>query len=605
MPEDPIATRDGLVSEDEADTSANDDAEPAADLMVVSRARRSNAGNRMSTLLAQEDIPDEEEQWGEDWEELPNEEEFVGDDAEDQGDFNLDSSSSEDEDEGAEDDAGEKELRRVERQERDKKRKKAANPFAAGLVARKRVKINIPLSAPTESTPAPRPKKKSERACWLPTPEDGPVRQSSRRQTVMNKNETTERLLEKSIKRKKTIVMMEMAAERKQKVQPKAMTQEEKLAEAALVEKQNSKSLHRWEEAEEKRAAERKAKLDALKSRELEGPFIRYYSGPAIWIDGKLKYTGKDAPKIEELVDQNADEAVAAKDMNIDTTASEDVAPTTTEPTSVLQTAPEPAETPSESTQSPSQQTQQQQQPTNLPPTTYPNSIIFAPPQNPNSFLFGVEHWASTPDPVLASPTTSQPLINQPQPTQPPEPVLAPPIPHKTIERAVRNLIILTSFPSLPPAPHSHRTTLTTRDKPTFIALTSNLFAWPTSHATLAASLNPSRYNTKNSSLPVPAKASCAITGLQALYKDPATGLAYRDKYAYSRIRRLVEGDCRWSKGLGCYVGPVYDRVRSSGVGGWGRPARGVPERFWGRRGECAGVEGGEGKSVQAKDEEA
>ena len=73
--------KDRLVSEDEATSaSATDDDGSAGPLMVVSRARRSNAGNRMSNLLAQEETIDEQEKWGEDWEELPDEEEFVGED---------------------------------------------------------------------------------------------------------------------------------------------------------------------------------------------------------------------------------------------------------------------------------------------------------------------------------------------------------------------------------------------------------------------------------------------------------------------------------------------------------------------------------------------
>jgi vacuolar protein sorting-associated protein 72 len=117
---------EGARSSSESD---GDPAPPVA-LMVVSRARRSNAGNRMSTLLAN---AAEEDVWGEEWEEVANEEEFVGDDANEHDDYNLDSSSDEDEDAGDEDDAGEKELRKAERQERNKKRKTATNPFAARL----------------------------------------------------------------------------------------------------------------------------------------------------------------------------------------------------------------------------------------------------------------------------------------------------------------------------------------------------------------------------------------------------------------------------------------------------------------------------------------
>jgi vacuolar protein sorting-associated protein 72 len=60
----------------------------------------------------------------------------------------------------------------------------------------------------------------------------------------------------------------------------------------------------------------------------------------------------------------------------------------------------------------------------------------------------------------------------------------------------------------------------------------------------------------------------CAITAQPARFRDPQTGLAYSDSYAYKEIQRLQAGSYRWSTLLGCYVGPV-----TSG-------ARGVPGRF-------------------------
>jgi vacuolar protein sorting-associated protein 72 len=175
-------------SEDESEMEA------PAELMVTTRARRSNAGNRMSTLLAKS--AEEEEEWGEEWEDAPNEEEFQGDDVNEQADYNMDSSSSEEgDDDGDDDDAGERELRKAERREKTKKRKAATNPFAARVAAvtRKKVKPDLPhAQSPTDAPP--RPKKKSERASWLPTEEDGPVRASARTQTVANKEATLSKL---------------------------------------------------------------------------------------------------------------------------------------------------------------------------------------------------------------------------------------------------------------------------------------------------------------------------------------------------------------------------------------------------------------------------
>lgn len=75
----------------------NGDSEPESpespvDLMVTSRARRANAGNRMSTLLAKT-AQEEGEEWGEEWEEAPDEEDFEGDNVNEQDDYNMESST--------------------------------------------------------------------------------------------------------------------------------------------------------------------------------------------------------------------------------------------------------------------------------------------------------------------------------------------------------------------------------------------------------------------------------------------------------------------------------------------------------------------------------
>jgi vacuolar protein sorting-associated protein 72 len=85
---------------------------------------------------------------------------------------------------------------------------------------------------------------------------------------------------------------MEVAAKRRKASAPKAMSQADRIAEAARTERQNAKSLNRWEAEEKKRAEEQKAKLDALKNRKLDGPVITWWSGPSIWQNGRLISTG-------------------------------------------------------------------------------------------------------------------------------------------------------------------------------------------------------------------------------------------------------------------------------------------------------------------------
>ena len=636
------------------------DSEPdqPVDLMVVSRARRSNAGNRMSTLLAKQA---EEEQWGEEWEEVANEEEFVGDDANEQEDYNLDSSSSEDEDDGADDDdAGERELRKAERQERTKKRKTAANPFAARLAAasRKRVKLDVPSAAPP-----PRPKKKSERASWIPTEEDGPIRTSSRKQTIANKEHTLAKLKEKDQRRDETLAMMKAAEARKAKDEPKPLTQAERLAEAARVERINKKTLHRWEEAEEQRAAERQAKIDALKNRQIEGPFVRFYSGPAIWVDDKIKHTGKGAPSLDELEEKlNKETPVpvptdqpAPGDQTQQTPTAADQ-PQTSQPPQVTTTS-QPAD--SQSMSMPDVTLSQ-----GLP---FSNTLMFAPPENSDSFLFGMEQYSQPqqptsthelppnpflptshpelpPNPFLSSShsidnlSLTSSLFPHPQPQpQPQEPTLAPqalvppfhpplalqtpqlqaPLPppppprKKLIRRALRNLLILSSFPNLDAAPptttraRSTASLLKEKDRAALIQLSTALFAWslPDATAFVTAMLNAPKTKKEKEALARPKKELCAVSNKEARYRDPETGIAYRDSRAFGVLRGVVGGGFVWCGELGCYVGGRAKPMESRGKGFLGMaPAAGVPRRFLemerkGREGE-KGVEMGMGAAT-------
>ena len=88
------------------------------------------------------------------------------------------------------------------------------------------------------------------------------------------------------------------------------------------------------------------------------------------------------------------------------------------------------------------------------------------------------------------------------------------------------------------------------------------------------------------------------ITNHPARYRDPKTGLPFRNVHAYRQIQRLHRGEYRWSKLLGAWAG--------SGT----YAAKGVPVRFLnpdaaggeGKQGE--GKEGGGGSSVDKKEKE-
>jgi vacuolar protein sorting-associated protein 72 len=273
----------------QVDNGSSFEDEAPVESLIQGRAKRSTAGRHMSALLeaaADDDLALL-------FEEVEDDNEFAVDVAEEGGeeeDMGLESSSDED-DQGpsaqADDFEGERQL---EKEEREEKKKRRAREDLRYRITSKKVKVD-PTAPPT--TPAPRPRKKSERVSWIPTLEEGPTRSSSRRQTMQNKELTHARLKDSEEKRIRLIATMEEAAKRKAKTKPKAMTQAERLAEAERVERHNSKSVSRWEEMEKRKAEERRAKIEALQNRRLEGPVISYWSGVATWVDGRLTRVGK------------------------------------------------------------------------------------------------------------------------------------------------------------------------------------------------------------------------------------------------------------------------------------------------------------------------
>ena len=264
--------------------SGSDSEEEQVEWMVTARQKRSTAGNRLSSLIQQEEPDDELELL---FAEADDDAGFEDVEA-DQSDVQMDSSDDDDDQgpaAGADDLEGEKELQRAAKAERAKKRK-----LNNGIpIFKKKVKID-----PTASqAPTPRPKKKSERASWIPTAEDLPTRASQRGTTKQQKKALHAQMVDREIKRLKQLENMEKAAAAKEAAKKPAMTQADRLAEAARVEKANSKSLSRWEEAEQQREEEQRAKLAALSNRHLEGPVITWWSGLAQWASGRLRQVGK------------------------------------------------------------------------------------------------------------------------------------------------------------------------------------------------------------------------------------------------------------------------------------------------------------------------
>lgn len=276
-----------------------EDEVPAEELLVHGRAKRATAGNRMHFLM--QHLEDED---------VRND--LLQEDETDQIDYQLSDtedvafgSSDDSDDEGPpregqdEDLQGEKELQKAERQEARKKKRKAtdfANMPLDPLMKRQRL-------AATNSLLAPRPRKKSERISWLPTLDDAPTRQSRRRQTVANKEQTEAKLKESQKRSEKAHELIKIAAEKKAASAVPALTQEDRIKRALKVEKENSRTLNRWEKAEGERQLAQQRRLEALRDRQLEGPVFRYWSGSVMWEGEKIKIKRVHQPRIQVVVE--------------------------------------------------------------------------------------------------------------------------------------------------------------------------------------------------------------------------------------------------------------------------------------------------------------
>jgi vacuolar protein sorting-associated protein 72 len=154
-----------------ADSQAN--SEGTVEWLATTRERRSTAGNRMKSMLANEE-PDSDLEllFAED----ENDQGFSEVD-ENASDVQMDSSDDEDDNGNNDDDLeGEKELEKQAKERRAAQRKRKAQE-AIPAKFRKKVRIDPTTRTPSAPMrPAPRPKKKSERTSWLPSAADLPTR---------------------------------------------------------------------------------------------------------------------------------------------------------------------------------------------------------------------------------------------------------------------------------------------------------------------------------------------------------------------------------------------------------------------------------------------
>ncbi|KAL7945757.1 YL1 nuclear domain-containing protein [Trichoderma barbatum] len=305
----PLSDLDSSDSDSEPESKAEPEQETEpepVEWLATSRSRRSTAGNRMKSMLANEE-PDSDLELL--FAESENDQGFsdAGDDA---SDVQMDSSSDDEDANNAGDDLeGEEELERQARERRAAQRKRKAQD-AIPAKFRKKVRINPAASDTSTPAPAPRPKKKSERTSWLPSPADLPTRASSRKTTRMSKEQLHQQMIEREERRLKQLEQMQKKAAKMEALKKPPMTQEDRLREAAIVEKRNSKSLNRWEVAEKQREEERRAKLAALNQRTLKGPVITFWTGLG---EARRVVIEEEKPK-RKKVEKKVKETEAGKD---------------------------------------------------------------------------------------------------------------------------------------------------------------------------------------------------------------------------------------------------------------------------------------------------
>ncbi|KAK0621145.1 YL1 nuclear protein-domain-containing protein [Bombardia bombarda] len=628
----------GTNSASDVDGDSDTEAPKQVEWLATTRAKRSTAGNRMKAMLANVEPAAEDS----DLELLfAEDEDDVGftDDAKDDGsDVHMDSSSDdEDQDEAADDLTGEKELERQAREKRNAQRKRKAQE---AIPARFRKKVRIEQSgagagagavdsaSPSSTAPPPppshqpRPKKKSERVSWLPTAADLPTRASERSTTRISKQQLHQKMVTDEIKRKKQLERMEKNAKRLEALKKPPMTQAERLQEAALVEKRNSKSLNRWEVAEKTREEERLRKIAALHSRKLDGPVVTFWSGIQELEEGQLKHVGKMV-SIEEKAPRKKRQSTAAAliakgpDNKAADEASKPPSPTETsakekEGTKPVDAATEVPEIKQEATEHPASsllstpalQTPVQpilppanpairppeQQPLQQPPVASILGPMAPPPIPPPPPPSEAKHTTSAvlAAPVLAPPAgvtpsmlgSQMPMLGFPA-SQGKSNVLAPP----NTSQGASPLSL--SPPASAPAPVAHTPVPTQGkasskgpDTPKEASAQPGLEGKVTRSCIILQNFDENAikdrqvqtqilFGRKMNKLAKPAHPPlCVITNHPARHRDPKTGLPFYNSYAFKEIQRVCRGDYKFSRLLGAYVG--------SG----NYAARGVPERF-------------------------
>ncbi|RKF65924.1 putative yl1 nuclear protein [Golovinomyces cichoracearum] len=541
------------------DRIGTDDQDERVELLVNTRAKRSTAGNRLQSLLHREEPEDELELlFAEDEDDTC----FVDVEA-DLSDLQMDSSTDEHDDGPAAEDSseGEKEIQNTINGAR-KKTKRNEKVFSKSL---KKARVDTSLSLPTLQK-----KKKLEKASWLPKMGETSIRASSRHTTRQRRQELHVQMMDREIRRLKQLANMEKNAAAKAAKEAPPLTQEDRLKEAARVEKANAKSLSHWERAEREREEKQRLRMANLHCRTLEGPVITYWSGMATYIEGKLERIGKIKILSKEepvtmkrkltLTDEN-EKRESSEETKNGSKITPNIGDLVKNGNKIWANSPNFSD----------------------------YKGIVSPQQSEVSFLATSKalsptglFLASSPPRALSSclaPPAGLPLV------APPHPFLAPPSMNASLaglgdcspQRQCQHC--LPCKQSQFDAAHQDSLALPSRTTKEHCLRSSLIF---TSFSETAIKSRETQLNVLfphfllSDSRPIKSSRSkgsrnviCAITGHPAKYKDPKTGLYYYNLYAYKEIQKLQRGEIWWSDLLGLYVGC-----------GSLNAAKGVPDRF-------------------------
>lgn len=642
-----------------SDDSHSDSGSESEDLsttgLIATRAKRATAGNLYATLRA--NLDDEELQ-----------KELLAEDEGDAGDYEgsdkdvgddddaFDSSSDEDDagppQEGdVEELEGEKALKKQERAEARKKRKvhEARLKLPAWRKTAKRVKLADDVKT-EDGSATERPKKKSERSNWLPTPTDMPMRQSARSLAVANREVVHANLKQSAARSEKQKRIMKSAAERERSEKYMILTQEERLKKCERIERETAREFGRWEREEAERQRLREEALAAKRKRGFDGPMIRMWSGSVLWEGERIrvKRVEHGSQNVEEIKDKEE-----SREVKEDGSGTEPATPAGVENTATAGSD-TPAQTQTKSTPEPllavsgALQPSAQSAPAET-TSTEPPPAQATPGESQSSLLPGIQEYAAQPAPpplqppghlnytpstpaLHAAPTAQQeeqpPPINASNPTNPttfqpyhawqpsafhpftaaPQPQMAPPPPAPLLrEQAQRSLVILSSFSTL----ENPTVTTTKRTPKSKLPETTPLDPTPLSETLIPASHPPFNQAEKTYLLTrprkrtVPGSTTITLGGAPppppkfevplppappklrcALTSWPAKFRDPKTGLAYADMHQY-KAIQRVVAGGGAWSGILGAWVGPS-YGLMGRPARGVPEGFAGPKKEIA-----------------